>query len=560
MTNIFLIATAETTKLQPLCNSLPSPLLPVANRPVMLHMIDMLARQGYKQLLVSLYNHAGLIESFFRSGQRWGITLEYQLQRQPSGTAGALLRAKAHLKSTIMVLPADILIDLNIEKALDQHRRERNAVTTIVYRTGSTQHWPVGNQAAGSRRSTNTGVYFLEPEVIKYIPARTPYDIAKDLIPCLVVNGLKVGRHEIDGYWNPLETYLDYQKAQYDLLSSEPAGYHGTANSLQYLSPSHKPLRTGIWVGRNSLVHPSARLFPPVFIGENCRVGRKVELGPNVVLGQNVIVDDEATVINSTVFDYTWIGRLLKVENRVVRHNLVIDIPTSTAVYIEDPFLLSGTIKSVDQSVVKRIFDFLIALIVLVAFLPVTIPLAVLLILVNGRVFEPVERVRPPANDTKGPNQNGEMKFYQLLRFSSSSKDGKENELVGTRVNRWIRKWHFHRLPELWNVLRGDLRLVGVKPISPTELLMMNKRLAAGDLWQEKIYECSAGFTGLWFIQTLPGCDREEEWIADAYYSAMHNWNTDLAILWMTPTAWFRRARHSEIAMPAAFTVVQEEG
>ena len=96
----------------------------------------------------------------------------------------------------------------------------------------------------------------------------------------------------------------------------------------------------GIWVGRNNAIHPSVRLQPPVFIGDNCRIGREVELGPEAVISQNVIIDDEATIYQSAVLDHTYVGQLVNVENRFVNKKNMIDVETGQNTEVTDHFLL----------------------------------------------------------------------------------------------------------------------------------------------------------------------------------------------------------------------------
>jgi NDP-sugar pyrophosphorylase family protein len=573
MIKILLLATAEKPKLRPLTEELPAPLLPITNRPVMMHTIDMLARQGYKQMLVSLHHQAGFIESFFYTGQRWGVSLEYLLQRQPFGNAGSLLWGKSHLNSTFLVLPADILIDLNIEQALAQHRQQGNAVTIITHEARmKSRPWPnapawqyqeIGSESEGP---VETGAFLCEPQVLSLIPPRTPFDILNDLLPCVAKNNLPVAVHKMNGYWNPLDTFEDYRRAQHIFLRSAPKTSNNVRKTFQHLSIPNKPVRDGVWIGRNSLLHPTSRLIPPVYIGENCRIGKNVEIGPDTVIGQNVIVDDEATISDSTILDGTYIGRLIKVQNKVARKNLVIDIPSASAVQIVDEHLLAPTLQSLEESQLLRALDILIALLLLLVTLPLTFPLAILLFLVNGRLFDPVERVQlgfGQAKKTAG--QNGSTKCFRLLRFATSRKTVEGSDQTETKaplwsLNRFVKQWNLNRLPELWNVVRGDMCMVGVKPISQAELLFMKEKLAAGEVWREKVYECPAGFTGLWFVQVLPAEFPDEELIADAYYSAIRSWRLDLTILRQTPAAWYRRTRQTNPTTPARLNIAKEGG
>src|SRR3954447_2802431 len=131
--HILLLATDEQPKLQRLTEALPTPLVPIVNRPVMAVAVEILARAGYKDLLVSLCNRGGSIASYFGDGSRWGVQIEYLTQREGWGSAGALAWAGQLLTETVLVLPADSIIDLDISAALSFHRAHGGLATMIVH-------------------------------------------------------------------------------------------------------------------------------------------------------------------------------------------------------------------------------------------------------------------------------------------------------------------------------------------------------------------------------------------------------------------------------------------
>jgi NDP-sugar pyrophosphorylase family protein len=98
--------------LQPVTNMVPTPLLPVANRPLLLYPLELLARQNQKHILVALYNEAGHIESYLGKGERWGVKLDYLLQRKPLGNGGAVRQAASVVgNDLLLVVPGDTVID-----------------------------------------------------------------------------------------------------------------------------------------------------------------------------------------------------------------------------------------------------------------------------------------------------------------------------------------------------------------------------------------------------------------------------------------------------------------
>src|SRR3954452_16345840 len=138
--HILLLATDEQPKLALLADTLPTPLVPIVNRPVMAVAVEILARAGYKDLLVSLCNRGGSIASYFGDGSRWGVQIEYLTQREGWGSAGALAWASQLLTETVLVLPADSILDLDIDAALAFHRAHGGPATMIV-------HAPAGGRA-----------------------------------------------------------------------------------------------------------------------------------------------------------------------------------------------------------------------------------------------------------------------------------------------------------------------------------------------------------------------------------------------------------------------------
>lgn len=129
---VFLLATDETPKLRPLTEHRPAPLTPIVDRPVIARVLELLARNGLKQAWAGLYRLPADIERYCGDGRRWGVHLDYLLQREMLGSAGALKWAEANLTETFLVLPADVLLDLDIASALVFHRSHGGLATAIL--------------------------------------------------------------------------------------------------------------------------------------------------------------------------------------------------------------------------------------------------------------------------------------------------------------------------------------------------------------------------------------------------------------------------------------------
>ncbi|NTV99967.1 MAG: nucleotidyl transferase [Oscillochloris sp.] len=536
-----ILATNESPKLPPLTDAIPGPLLPVVDRPVMAMTVEILARAGQKRVLVSLYNQGGPIAAYFGSGKRWGIDVEYVAQRDSWGTAGSLKWAGRLLDETFVVLPADSLIDLDLEAALAFHRAHGGLVTVILHSSVPSVSAPLlylgpdALLAAQGKPLLATGTFIFEPGILQYIPSRTYFDIFGDLLPALRAAGVPVYGFQMAGYWSPLDSLASFQEAQHVVLYSayrEQAPdvvSEGPRSTVRYPALSSRQITSGVWVGLNHSIHPSVKVAPPVYIGENSYIGREVEIGPGTVIGSNVVVDDEATVSGSTILSETYVGQLVKVEQRIVTSSSISDPESGETTLVVDPFLLSRVgMRSESSNRLARTLSSLVSVTLIVLLCPFLLLLWLLSFLTSlGR---PLARSLRVGQRITNPDGSPGLYQFQLLRFQTRDHRGKL-----TRLGYWMERWEFHRLPELFNVLRGDLVLVGVKPLRPEEAALLTEE------WHEKRYDSQAGFTGLWYQQTDDLSDLDTVIIADVYYTATRTWQSDLVLFLRTPSIWAQR-------------------
>lgn len=549
---VILLATGETERMRPLTEAVCTPMLPVLNRPVMSYPVMLLARQSIKQALVSLYHLGGSIEAYFGSGQRWGMTLDYRLQRDAWGTAGSLKWAASGLQQTFVVLPADRLVDVDLRAMVAFHQAQGALATVGVVPSGRGRTIAPGFDntllvdgvgqvlGVGQGDYLDSGVYVFEPEVLAEIPGRVPFDIHFDLLPKLLAASRPVLAYELDGYWNPLQDFGQYQAAQQHLLYSAVAdttALNGTP-AFGFPETEGSQIARGIWVGRNHMIHPSARLSAPVYIGPNCRIGPEVELGPGAVIGANVMIDDGATVFQSTVLDNTYVGQLVNLENRVVARALLIDALTAEYAQIVDHFLLGEATTAVLGMGLQQAGHKLLALLLLLLLWPLLLLGVVVAWVSTGGVLERVPR-RGVLPAHLGRGRQAEVSDLHLLHFRTCRQG------VLTPAGRWLMRWEGHRLPELWSVVQGQLGLVGVKPLTLAEAAEVTEP------WQQQRYAAMAGVTGLWYVEAPAAANLDTVLVTDTYYVATRNWREALRILWRTPGAWWRRLRQTGSGLSA---------
>lgn len=527
--NAIILTGGESTRLRPLTQQLPLALLPVVNKPVMAYGIELLVQYGIRNILVSLYHHAGMIESYFGSGKRWGVSLNYILQREARGTVTVLKLARRYLDGTFIVLPGDCMVMLDIAAALAEHRARHSVATTVSLATK-----PGAPDQEGQSATTPTGIYLFEPHIIDLLPNDKAFNNETNLVPLLHAADLPADKLVVSGYFNPLLTFSDYQKAQCDILQHESCG-NSTSSALVLAGRQIQP---GVWRGRKTSIHPDAKLTSPVYIGKNCRVHRGVELGPNAVLGNNVVVDNDATIGNTTVLESTYVGELVHLEGRIVQGQLVIDAQTGQHIRVTDHFILDEITQTVNLSL-QRSLDVILSATALLLLSPLILLTASLLALTTGQAFRPAGRIA----GEKDADGNVVSRAYTLLRFNTRRRDGRQ-----TNLGRLIEQIEWERAPELWNVLKGDINLVGMMPTT------METSLRANEPWHQARYESKPGFTGLWYIQMRPQSSLEELLMADVYYVATRSWKNDLRLIGKTPFSWFYRTfiEQKEVVMEPA--------
>ncbi|RIE15929.1 nucleotidyltransferase family protein, partial [Candidatus Cryosericum septentrionale] len=122
------------TRLRPLTVNLPKPMVPFANRPMMLHIIRLLKKHGFDDLVVILYHQPDAIRSYFGDGSNFGVKIEYVTSQEDLGTAGAVGLARASLQETFLVIAADIVTDIDLTKAVQYHSEHKAAATITLSR------------------------------------------------------------------------------------------------------------------------------------------------------------------------------------------------------------------------------------------------------------------------------------------------------------------------------------------------------------------------------------------------------------------------------------------
>jgi dTDP-glucose pyrophosphorylase len=220
-----IMAGGNGTRLRPLTEELPKPMLPVGGRPLMERIITGLREAGIKRVNVSTHYKPEKIYEHFRDGQDFGVELNYMTEDRPLGTAGAL-GMLTDASETLLVINGDILTEVNFHAFVAYHREHGAALTVAVRKYDMSVPYGVLTTEGGFVRNlvekpvislfVNAGIYLVEPRVLSYIPNGEHFDMP-DLMQCLLKANQPVLSFPIHEYWLDIGQHADYLKAQEDI-------------------------------------------------------------------------------------------------------------------------------------------------------------------------------------------------------------------------------------------------------------------------------------------------------------------------------------------------------
>ncbi len=316
------MAGGEGTRLRPLTSNQPKPMVPIVGKPCMEHILELLRRHGFEDVIVTVAFLPQAIRSYFGSGESLGLEIAYSVEESPLGTAGSVRLAAGRLDDTFLVISGDALCDLDLTRLVEFHREKRASVTiglrsvenplefgiVVTDEEGRVERFlekPSWGQVFSD--TINTGIYVLEPEVLRHVPSDRPYDFSKELFPLLLEMGRPLYGCVLDGYWQDIGNLDQYRQANFDALDEKIA-----------LEIPGIRIRGNVWLGEGVDVDDLDALEGPVFVGNYCRIKRDARVGPYTVLATSVTVREHGRVVRSIVDASTHIGRSADVEGAVL--------------------------------------------------------------------------------------------------------------------------------------------------------------------------------------------------------------------------------------------------
>lgn len=319
---VVVMAGGEGTRLRPLTSNMPKPMLPVANRPLMEHIVDLARSQGFTDVVATVQFLSSVIRNYFGDGSDLGVSLSYATEDAPLGTAGSVLGARDLLSGPCLVVSGDALTDIDLREVVQFHRENAAAATLVLKRMqdplefGIVMTQPDGKIERFLEKPTwgqvfsdtiNTGIYVLEPEVLDLIPPDEPYDFSADVFPAMLDKGLPIFGYITDSYWTDVGNTEAYLQAHGDVI----------AGRVRTRIPGFE-LKPNVWVGEDVEIDATAEIEGPALIGDNCRIGPGAVIGGHACLGDNVVVGADARISGGVVMDHASVGRYAQLRGAVL--------------------------------------------------------------------------------------------------------------------------------------------------------------------------------------------------------------------------------------------------
>jgi len=529
-----ILAGGQDTHLVPLVRTVPKPLLPVANRPMVEYLLRLLRSNGIREVALALSGSPGIYQQTLGDGGKLGLRITYSEESNPHGTAGCLLPLADFIGSEpFLVIHGSLFLDTDLKELGDFHVRKGAAATLAVrpYAEGSRDWHHLELQLDGDSEVRSikirnlsdghqlarvpAGVYVFDPAVLSCIQPGIYFDIKEQLLPRLREEGRPIHAFELRGYSRNILELEDYLRINRAVL-------RGDVNGFQF----EGQIAEGIWVGRGSQVSQMATLLGPLIIGRDCVIGPQAQIIGPACLGDGCVVEEGSFLRESLLLPGSRVERNSRVDGCVLAADTVIAPGQSLRGVVAIPEALDvGDIDLADTDILirgvaatagdyarsksryllsqalKRILDLAASAAGLILLSPLVLLVAITIKLNSpGPVFFRQRRCGRNARE------------FWMLKFRTMVKDAEkmqaqlrplnevdgpvfkmENDPRSTSLGKLLRRYSIDEIPQLWNVLKGEMSLVGPRPLAAREMKFCTA-------WRDVRLKVRPGVTGLWQV------------------------------------------------------------
>ena len=316
------MAGGEGSRLRPLTINRPKPMVPLADRPVMGHIIELLKQHGITEVVMTVQYLASTIQDQYGDGSAYGVHIEYSVEETPLGTAGSVKNAAHLLQEPFIVISGDALTDINLTELIAFHTNKGALATlTLKHVSNPLEYGVIITDDEGRIKqflekpswgevfsdTVNTGIYLLDPKVFDYFEAGVVADWSKDVFPTMLANADPLFGFVADGYWTDVGNIEEYMRATGDYLA-------GRVN----LPRVGRHIGGDVWVEDEVEIAPDAQLYGPIFLGHGVKIKGGVIIHGPTVIRDYTIVDTRAHIDHSIIWRNSYIGERAELHGAIV--------------------------------------------------------------------------------------------------------------------------------------------------------------------------------------------------------------------------------------------------
>ena len=303
-----ILAGGMGTRLRPLTYTLPKPMLPIAGRPALAHIVDALALAGCDEVIITTNYLSELIDERLKE-LGLPIPVKCVKEEKPLGTAGCIRNIYDQLQDEFIVVQGDAVADMDYAAFLQAHRHKGADVTIATMRVADTREFGICQLDDQGRivrfqekprpeeafsNLANSGFYIVNKTAFDHIPLGATYDFARQLFPKLMEEGKQFYAWEMNGFWIDIGRVGNYVEGNMHAIA-------GRAD-----------------VAPDVIVPDSTMLLPPYVIGAGTKIGPGCTLGPGVIIGENCTIGEGACIHKSVVYDQVSLGSKTRLTECVV--------------------------------------------------------------------------------------------------------------------------------------------------------------------------------------------------------------------------------------------------
>jgi mannose-1-phosphate guanylyltransferase/phosphomannomutase len=317
------------TRLRPLTMNIPKPMVPVMNKPMMEHIVELLKDHNITDLIVLLYFQPEKITDYFGDGSKFGVRMQYINAEEDYGTAGSVRNAYKFLDERFIIISGDVLTDFDLTKAIKYHEGKKSLATIVLTQVKNPLAFGVVITAEDGKitrflekpswgevfsDTINTGIYILEPEVLESIPYKKEFDFSKDLFPLMLKNKQALYGYIAEGYWKDIGSLDEYRESHFDCLMGDVNVKIAGEKNAKASDGSN------VWIGEGTTIADSVKFDGPCVIGKNCKIGDNVYIN-NAVISDNCSIGTHSHIRNSILWDRIYLDEEVRINGSVVCSN-----------------------------------------------------------------------------------------------------------------------------------------------------------------------------------------------------------------------------------------------